>query len=583
MNLKGELKFENLVALQRDSMKTIGKSRKRITTIKVVAVLLLIFTMFFINPPSQPFAIGFNTVATIIFILIIPIILNKAAERIVRKSGNTKLLGPFSLHLSEEGVEIQRENDRKQVSWKEINQVTWDNENFFLYYGNQSAFVIPKSSVPSRARLMEFLSAYVGEDKIKNRRKAGLNEKQRRVVLSSLVVVLVLLFGMNYYFIKPEHDVSRATRAVSDLFLYTNPEDNGENKLKETTTQAQIDRVIKKLEKIDISKSRYKKYDLLMFGLYVQVNEAQKQLDAREGTQHYDRTNTAKIEYTTNSDLTPMENLLENIPELQDSFNEIPWDMQEKILLPSFDNIPFDVEEVSISYSNRPSVDVYYVGEGMSFTSSVWPYEEGLSQRDEEVQLENSTVGELSDAEFPEDSISVYWSDREKGSKLLYAARLVSGRDGAKDDAIKLANAMIANEEHTYVNQEEGYIPNETDVVLKNDNLLVNKDILEDFITVAGKNNESHMRIVKHVLGRGAILYDLESRYDKNANQGWIEVTPNLTHYKPLEDDFYDLFIQAPQQCGDLSKDVEEGFYKLYECRTNWEYRLLPIVSDLDT
>lgn len=290
-----------------------------------------------------------------------------------------------------------------------------------------------------------------------------------------------------------------------------------------------------------------------------------------------------KIEFTKNNDLAPMENLLENIPEIQDSFNEIPWDIQEKILLPSFDDIPFDVQEVRISYNDRPSVDVYYVGEGMSFTSSVWYYEEGLSQRDEEVQLKNDTIGELSDAESPEDSISVYWSDREKGSKLLYAARIVGEDDWAKDATIELANAMIANEEHTYFNQEEGYMQNETDIVLKNSNLLVNKDILEDFIEVAGKGNDSHIRIVKHVLGRGAIIYDLESRYDKNADQGWIEINPDMTYYKPLEDDFYDVFNQAAQQCGELSKDVEEGFYKLYECRTNWEYRLLPIVRGADT
>lgn len=292
---------------------------------------------------------------------------------------------------------------------------------------------------------------------------------------------------------------------------------------------------------------------------------------------------TTKIEFTKNNDLTPMENLLENIPEIQDSFNEIPWDIQGKILLPSFDDIPFDVQEVRISYNDRPSVDVYYAGEGMSFTSSVWYYEEGLSQIDEEVQLKNDTIGELSDAESPEDSISVYWSDREKGSKLLYAARIVGEDDWAKDATIELANAMIANEEHTYFNQEEGYMQNETDIVLKNSNLLVNKDILEEFIEVAGKENDSHIRIVKHVLGRGAIIYDLESRYDKNADQGWIEINPDMTYYKPLEDDFYDVFNQAPQQCGKLSKDVEEGFYKLYECRTNWEYRLLPIVRGADT
>lgn len=134
MNLKSELTFENLVALERDAMKTIDKPRRRIITLKVFTVLLFIGILFIINPSLGLFDIAINVVATVIFVLVFPIIINKAAERTVRKSDNRKGLGSFSLQLSEEGIEIQRENSSKQVAWAEFSQVTSDNENFFLSY-----------------------------------------------------------------------------------------------------------------------------------------------------------------------------------------------------------------------------------------------------------------------------------------------------------------------------------------------------------------------------------------------------------------------------------------------------------------
>src|SRR5699024_5369563 len=122
------------------------------------------------------------------------------------------------------------------------------------------------------------------------------------------------------------------------------------------------------------------------------------------------------------------------------------WDIQEKILLPSLDDIPFYIEDVSIEYSNRPSVDVYYAGEGKSFTSSIWYYEEGLSQIDDEVKLTNDIIGDFSD-DSATNFIGIHWSDQEKGSQLLYGADLVSDEQGfTKEDIIKLGNAMIVSE-----------------------------------------------------------------------------------------------------------------------------------------
>lgn len=127
------------------------------------------------------------------------------------------------------------------------------------------------------------------------------------------------------------------------------------------------------------------------------------------------------------------------------------------------------------------------------------------------------------------------------------------------------------------------YKPNETDIVLK-DNTLTNVPLLEKFIDIAGQkgsDNESQIRIVTYV-AEGAIIYDLQSRYDATVGHRWIDVTPDLSHYTPGEESYQDVFNSGPQQCGYMEKDTqsEEWFYKLYECRTNWEYRILPVVEE---
>lgn len=125
--------------------------------------------------------------------------------------------------------------------------------------------------------------------------------------------------------------------------------------------------------------------------------------------------------------------------------------------------------------------------------------------------------------------------------------------------------------------QEDMYIPEEDDVIFKND-AMRNKEILDGFMEVSGKNNDSEIRVVKYE-ENGVILYQLKSRYDENADVGWIEVNPDLTYYEMQEDEVQDVFNNAPQQCATMSTDDVEGFYKLNECRTHWEYRLVPIVS----
>ncbi|NBJ69543.1 hypothetical protein [Roseburia sp. 1XD42-34] len=152
-------------------------------------------------------------------------------------------------------------------------------------------------------------------------------------------------------------------------------------------------------------------------------------------------------------------------------------------------------------------------------------------------------------------------------SAVLHAQNQIKERK----DIRKAADNRAENE------QIKEFIPDEDDVVWKN-NKLKNKDMLEEFMKIAGengKNNTSEIRVVKDEGEQGVLIYDLKSMYDKDADQSWILVTPDDSYYSAIENEVQDVF-NSRQQCGYMEKDEQEGYYKLFECRTHWEYRLLP-------
>lgn len=187
-------------------------------------------------------------------------------------------------------------------------------------------------------------------------------------------------------------------------------------------------------------------------------------------------------------------------------------------------------------------------------------------------------------------------TDQEQINEAIEAIDKVDTSAGTQDEntaivfglqsAALVAQVQLNEREGTEVSvdndsqeeQKEQFQPDEDDVVWKH-NKLKNKDLFEEFVNVAGENNDSHIRVVKDEGEKGVLIYDLESRYDKNADQGWIKVTPDLTHYIASENDVQDVF-NVSQQCGYISKDEQEGYYNFNECRTHLEYQFLPIVND---
>lgn len=171
--------------------------------------------------------------------------------------------------------------------------------------------------------------------------------------------------------------------------------------------------------------------------------------------------------------------------------------------------------------------------------------------------------------------------ENEENSAIVFA--LHSAVFHAQYQLNKREGTLESSDNSTQEEQKvEEFHPNEDDVVLHH-NDLKNKDLLEAFMEDAGENgvnNESEIRVIKDEGANGVMIYDLKSRYDKNANQAWIDVFPDLSNYRASENEVQDVFNNGHQQCGYMSKDETEGYYKLNECRTHWEYRLLPITSD---
>lgn len=73
---------------------------------------------------------------------------------------------------------------------------------------------------------------------------------------------------------------------------------------------------------------------------------------------------------------------------------------------------------------------------------------------------------------------------------------------------------------------------------------------------------------------KGVVIYDLVASYDKNTDQKWIHVTPNLSGFKQSEENPVTV-MESPEQCGSIMFDDETGYYLLIECFHRWEYRLI--------
>ncbi|PGK51652.1 hypothetical protein CN918_28060 [Priestia megaterium] len=129
--------------------------------------------------------------------------------------------------------------------------------------------------------------------------------------------------------------------------------------------------------------------------------------------------------------------------------------------------------------------------------------------------------------------------------------------------------------------------PEESDVVYRY-GMVKNRDKLDVFQKEAAKGKENHIRVVIYYEKtsdydddrieepEGHVIYDIKSKYDKNAKQGWLEVKPTLS-FRHSEDENKISAMKIAQQCGSIEKDEKHGVYVLQECHDAYNYELVPI------
>ncbi|MFI8496855.1 hypothetical protein ACIGC1_29200 [Peribacillus butanolivorans] len=111
------------------------------------------------------------------------------------------------------------------------------------------------------------------------------------------------------------------------------------------------------------------------------------------------------------------------------------------------------------------------------------------------------------------------------------------------------------------------------------------KKKLEQFIQEFNEGKEGKVEVSVNVEStlpdpsdkhRGVIIYDLTSKYDEKAKEGWIEVVPILTRFKQSQDNPISV-MESREQCGSINRDEERGYYMLTECFHRWGYDLIPL------
>lgn len=266
--------------------------------------------------------------------------------------------------------------------------------------------------------------------------------KHRVVTLFSLTSSLIILLGLHSYYIKPQNDVATAAQKVADLFI--DADEGNTSKIKESTDQEQIDKAVEAINKIGTSKGKNDEYSMIAMSLDTSVIFAQKQLDKRKGNQTSDVTEKKK-EYKYDRNLSSVENLLENFPDLQDDFDEIPEENKKRIKVPALKDIPFTIDKVIIEQGSLNEASVFYYGDNKnkSIKSSVWEFTEEISKEAESVQLNENITGYFHDYRYS-DSITIHWRDPEEESQVIYGIWLNSSdKQFTKDDLTKLAKSMI--------------------------------------------------------------------------------------------------------------------------------------------
>src|SRR5699024_2310287 len=292
MYIKGELTTEHAQALMKNALAASGKLKKTIDNLTAAVAVIFPAVTFLVKPSFHPIQLGIYIISAILLALLLPAIIQKMFFRKIKNESDTDEMVSFTLHVTGKGIHVKKDTGNMLVEWEDIERVSADERNFFLYFSNGPIVIIPKDANVSEMQIKDMLSSYVGESKIESVPKTETKRLGKRAMISSLVSVLVLLFVIQFMFIgaqdENESEIDIAIEEVNDLFVDANVtvdweiDEQTTYQIKDSTDQRKIEQAIKAVNQIDPDDITDENY-MLIFGLKMSVLEAQEQFDKREG------------------------------------------------------------------------------------------------------------------------------------------------------------------------------------------------------------------------------------------------------------------------------------------------------------
>lgn len=292
MYIKGELTTEHAQALMKNALAASGKLKKTIDNLTAAVAVIFLAVTFLVKPSFHPIQLGIYIISAILLALLLSAIIQKMFFRKIKNESDTDEMVSFTLHVTGKGIHVKKDTGNMLVEWEDIERVSADERNFFLYFSNGPIVIIPKDANVSEMQIKDMLSSYVGESKIKSVSKTETKRLGKRAMISSLVSVLVLLFVIQFMFIgaqdENESEIDIAIEEVNDLFVDANVtvdweiDEQTAYQIKDSTDQRKIEQAIKAVNQIDPDDITDENY-MLIFGLKMSVLEAQEQFDKREG------------------------------------------------------------------------------------------------------------------------------------------------------------------------------------------------------------------------------------------------------------------------------------------------------------
>ncbi|WP_159462055.1 YcxB family protein [Salirhabdus sp. Marseille-P4669] len=152
-----------------------------------------------------------------------------------------------------------------------------------------------------------------------------------------------------------------------------------------------------------------------------------------------------------------VQNLLDKYPSQKKAFSELPVMYQEKMVVPSHSEIPFNIKEVEVYNhvinGDTDSAYIFYQGHQEALAILIYEHDNITTRGREFVNLNQNITGYYHDR-YEEKSI--FWKDPNKRSSFVYSVSLIKREYGtakkekntfSKEDLVKIANSVIDNYE----------------------------------------------------------------------------------------------------------------------------------------